>query len=143
MLNTYQALILADSTHSLPFAILLLRAFMVSLPRSLTEAALMDGASHYRAFWDIVLPLCRNGLITAGLFCFLFAWSDFLFALTLSPKQKILPVTLGIYKFIGNHGTDWTSVMAAAVMASLPPIVLLLLGQRHITAGLMGGAVKE
>ena len=142
-LNTYQALILADASLSTPFAILLLRAFMVSLPKTLTEAALVDGTGYWGAFLRVILPLSRNGIVTAGLFCFLFAWSDFLYALTLSTKQKIVPITLSIYQFIGTHGTDWTSVMATAVMASIPPIMLLLLGQRHITAGLMGGSVKE
>jgi len=143
LLNTYLALVLADSTLSVPFAILLLRAFMVSLPRTLTEAALCDGTGYWGAFLRVVLPLSRNGLITAGLFCFLFAWSDFLFALTLSTKQKIVPITLGIYQFIGTHNTDWPSVMATAVLASLPPIALLLFGQRYVTAGLTGGAIKE
>lgn len=142
-LNTYQALILADTSLSAPFAILLLRAFMVSLPRTLTEAALVDGTGYWGAFFRVIIPLSRNGLVTAGLFCFLFAWSDFLYALTLSTKQKIVPITLSIYQFIGTHGTDWTSLMATAVLASIPPIVLLLLGQRQITAGLTGGAVKE
>jgi multiple sugar transport system permease protein len=142
-LNTWQALVLADASHSCAFAILLVRAFMVTLPRTLTEAALVDGASYWGAFFRVVLPLSRNGLVTAGLFCFLFAWSDFLYSLTISTKQKIVPVTLSLYQFIGNHGTNWTDVMATAVLASIPPIVLLLLGQRQIAAGLMGGAVKE
>ena len=142
-LNTYQALILSDASLSTPFAILLIRAFMESLPRSLTEAALVDGAGYWGAFFRVILPLSRNGLITAGLFCFLFAWSDFLYALTMSTKQKIVPITLGIYQYIGTHQTDWNAIMATAVLASLPPVVLLLLGQRHITAGLTGGAVKE
>jgi multiple sugar transport system permease protein len=143
LLNTYLALVLADSTLSVPFAILLLRAFMMSLPRTLTEAALCDGTGYWGAFLRIILPLSRNGLVTAGLFCFLFAWSDFLFALTLSTKQKIVPITLGIYQFIGTHNTDWPSVMATAVLASIPPIALLLFGQGYITAGLTGGAIKE
>jgi multiple sugar transport system permease protein len=143
LLNTYLALVLADSTLSVPFAILLLRAFMVSLPRTLTEAALCDGTGYWGAFLRIILPLSRNGLVTAGLFCFLFAWSDFLFALTLSTKQKIVPITLGIYQFIGTHNTDWPSVMATAVLASIPPIALLLFGQGYIAAGLTGGAIKE
>lgn len=143
LLNSYSGLILADSTMGVPFAILILRAFMVSLPRSLIEAALCDGTGYWGALFRIVLPLSRNGLITAGLFCFLFAWSDFIFALTMGTKQKIVPITLGIYQYIGTHGTDWNAIMATAVLASIPPIVLLLIGQRHITAGLTGGAVKE
>ncbi len=143
LLNTHLGLILADATMGVPFAILILRAFMVSLPRTLIEAALVDGATHWDAFTKIILPLSRNGLITSGLFCFLFAWSDFLFALTMGTQGKIVPITLGIYKYIGNENTSWNSIMAAAVLASIPPIVLLLAGQRYITAGLVGGAVKE
>ena len=143
LLNSYVGLILADSTMGVPFAILILRAFMVSLPRSLVEAALCDGTGHWGAFFRIVLPLSRNGLITSAVFCFLFAWSDFIFALTMETKQKIVPITLGIYQYIGTHQTDWNAIMATAVLASIPPILLLLIGQRRITAGLTGGAVKE
>ncbi len=143
LLNSFLGLILADSTMGVPFAILILRAFMVTLPRSLIEAALVDGAGHWGAFWRIVLPLSRNGLITSGLFAFLFAWSDFVFALTMGTQQKIVPITLGIYNYIGSENVNWNAIMATAVLASIPPIALLLLGQRQITAGLTGGAVKE
>jgi multiple sugar transport system permease protein len=78
LLDTYYGLILADSTMGVPFAILILRAFMASLPRTLVEAALCDGLGYWGVFFHIVLPLSRNGLITSGLFCFLFAWSDFI-----------------------------------------------------------------
>jgi multiple sugar transport system permease protein len=143
LLNTHIGLILADATMGVPFAILILRAFMVSLPRTLIEAALVDGATHWDAFTRIILPLSRNGLITSGLFCFLFAWSDFIFALTMGTEGDITPITLGIYKYIGNENTSWSSIMAAAVLAAIPPVVLLLAGQRYIAAGLVGGAVKE
>jgi multiple sugar transport system permease protein len=143
LLNTHVGLILADATMGVPFAILILRAFMVSLPRTLIEAALVDGATHWDAFTRIILPLSRNGLITSGLFCFLFAWSDFIFALTMGTEGDITPITLGIYKYIGNENTSWSSIMAAAVLAAIPPVVLLLAGQRYIAAGLVGGAVKE
>jgi multiple sugar transport system permease protein len=143
LLNTHLGLILADSTMGVPFAILILRAFMVSLPRTLVEAALVDGATHWHAFRWVILPMSRNGLITSGLFCFLFAWSDFLFALTMGTERKIVPITLGIYQYIGSENVDWNNIMATAVLASIPPVVLLLAGQRYITAGLTGGAVKE
>jgi multiple sugar transport system permease protein len=143
LLNTYTGLILADSTMGVPFAILILRAFMLSLPRSLVEAALCDGTNYWGAFRHIILPLSRNGLITSGLFCFLFAWSDFIFALTMNTQAKIVPITLGIYNYIGTENVDWNAIMATAVMASIPPLLLLLLGQRFISAGLTSGAVKE
>ena len=98
--------------------------------------------SRLRTFFSIVLPLSRNALITAALFSFLFAWSDFLFALTLSSSSEAKPVTLGIYQFIGGYVADWGSVMATATMASLPAAVLLVVAQKYVAAGATGGAVK-
>ena len=142
MLNTIPGLILADSTHAIPFAILILRAFMIGIPPSLVEAARVDGAGLVRAFISIVLPISRNSLITAGLFSFLFSWSDFLFALTLTTKPDVRPVTLGIYQYLGSEVSNWSAVMATAVLSSLPAIVLLLIAQKYIAAGATGGAVK-
>ncbi|MGX5716564.1 carbohydrate ABC transporter permease [Arthrobacter sp. MAHUQ-56] len=142
MLNTIPGLILADSTHAIPFAILILRAFMIGIPPSLVEAARVDGAGLVRAFVSIVLPISRNSLITAGLFSFLFSWSDFLFALTLTTKPDVRPVTLGIYQYLGSEVSNWSAVMATAVLSSLPAIVLLLIAQKYIAAGATGGAVK-
>ena len=82
-----------------------------------------------------MLPISVNSLITAGLFTFLFTWSDFLFALTLTTTQDVQPITLGIYQYIGTFTSDWSTVMAAAVMASIPAIVLLLAAQKFIAAG--------
>jgi multiple sugar transport system permease protein len=142
LLNSIPGLILADSAHGVPFAILIIRAFMNGMPASVIEAARVDGAGHVRAFWSIVLPLSRNSLITAGLFTFLFAWSDFLFALTLTTTEAVRPVTLGIFQYIGAYVNDWSSVMATAVLASIPAIVLLVAAQKYIAAGTTGGAVK-
>ncbi|WP_315967733.1 carbohydrate ABC transporter permease [Pseudarthrobacter equi] len=142
LLNSIPGLILADSTHSVPFAILILRAFMIGIPPSLVEAARVDGAGLIRAFLSIVIPISRNSLITAGLFSFLFSWSDFLFALTLTTTQAVRPVTLGIYQYLGSEISNWSAVMATAVLSSLPAIVLLLIAQKYIAAGATGGAVK-
>ena len=142
LLNSIPGLILADSTHSVPFAILILRAFMIGIPPSLVEAARVDGAGQIRAFVSIIVPISRNSLITAGLFSFLFSWSDFLFALTLTTTQDVRPVTLGIYQYLGSEISNWSAVMATAVLSSLPAIVLLLIAQKYIAAGATGGAVK-
>jgi multiple sugar transport system permease protein len=102
----------------------------------------VDGAGQVRAFWSVVLPMSRNALITAGLFTFLFAWGDFLFALTLTTTENVRPVTLGLYQYSGAHVTDWSPIMATAVLSSLPAIALLVLAQRYVAAGVTGGAVK-
>jgi multiple sugar transport system permease protein len=142
LLNSIPGLILADSTAGIPFAILIVRAFMTNIPPSIIEAGRVDGAGHLRAFVSIVLPMSRNALITAALFSFLFAWADFLFALTLTTTENVRPVTLGLYTYIGTYVNDWSSVMATAVLASIPAIVLLVVAQRYVAAGTTAGAVK-
>jgi multiple sugar transport system permease protein len=142
LLNSYGGLILADSAAQIPFAIILIRAFMSSIPPSLVEAALVDGANNFRAFISIVVPISKNAIVTAALFTFLGAWGDFLFALTLTSTPEVRPITLGIYNYISANVQQWGPVMATAVLASLPAAVLLIFAQRYIAAGALGGAVK-
>ncbi|WP_442864705.1 carbohydrate ABC transporter permease [Arthrobacter sp. HY1533] len=142
LLNSIPGLVLADASHAIPFAILIMRASMMSIPASIIEAARVDGAGQLRAFVSIAMPIAKNALITAGLFAFLFAWSDFLFALTLTTTDEVRPVTLGIYQYLGTQVSNWGAVMATAVLSSLPAIVLLVVAQKYIAAGATGGAVK-
>jgi multiple sugar transport system permease protein len=143
LVDNYLGLILADSTATIPFAILVLRAFMVGIPKELSEAARVDGAGYWRTFRAIIVPVSRNAMVTAGLFSFLFAWADFLFAVTLTTGQTIEPITVGIYRFVGNQTADWNGIMATAVLASIPAAVLLVIAQRYVVAGVTGGAIKE
>ncbi|MCS0600044.1 carbohydrate ABC transporter permease [Streptomyces sp. LP11] len=141
LLNSYGGLILADSTAGVPFAIIVLRAAMASIPREVIEAARVDGAGQLRVFASIVLPVSRNALITSGLFAFLFAWSDFLFALTLNTTETVRPITLGLYDYVGAHSNQWNAIMATAVLAAVPAAALLVAAQRHVTAGITDGAL--
>ncbi|MDA8437906.1 MAG: carbohydrate ABC transporter permease [Propionibacterium sp.] len=142
LLNSYLGLILADTAAQVPFAIILIRAFMASIPPSLVEAALVDGANDVRAFVFIVVPISKNAIVTAALFTFLGAWGDFLFALTLTSTPAVRPITLGIYNYLGANVQEWGPVMATAVLASIPASVLLILAQKYISAGALGGAIK-
>ncbi|MEU2224961.1 carbohydrate ABC transporter permease [Streptomyces sp. NPDC018347] len=142
LVNSYLGLMLADASLGIPFSIVLMRSFMVSLPGEVLEAAQLDGAGRLRTFLRVVLPMSRNSLITSGLFAFLFSWSDFMFALTLNTTDDVKPVTLGIYQYIGAHVGDWGSVMAASVLSAAPAAVLLVLAQKYIAAGITGGSVK-
>jgi multiple sugar transport system permease protein len=142
LLNSIPGLILADSALAIPFAILILRAYMLTLPRSIMEAARVDGAGPLRVFVSVVLPVSRNAIITAALFSFLFAWGDFLFALTLTTGDNVRPLTVGLYLYVGTYVNDWSAAMATAVMASIPAIVLLVIAQKYIAAGTTAGAVK-
>lgn len=143
LLNTYPGLILADATASIPLAVILLRAYMSSIPDSLLEAADLDGAGELRKFFQIVLPLSRNSIVTASLFAFLFSWGDFLNARSLTTGNSIVPFTLGLYRFIGSQTTDWNSIMATAVIASIPAAFLLIFAQKYVSAGVTAGAVKD
>jgi multiple sugar transport system permease protein len=142
LLNSIPGLVVANSTAAIPFAILIMRSFMIGVPPSIVEAARVDGAGLFRSFISIVVPISRNSLITAGLFTFLFAWGDFLFALTLTTTDDIRPVTLGIYNYLGTQVSNWSAVMATAVLSAIPAIVLLVVAQKYIAAGATGGAVK-
>lgn len=142
LLNTVFALILADSTLAIPFAVLILRAFMIGVPHELLEASYVDGASPLKSLLLVVIPVSRNALITAGLFSFLFAWGDFLFGLTLTTNNSSTPVTVGVFNFIGAYTADWNVVMATGVIAAIPAGILLVVAQRYVAAGITGGAVK-
>lgn len=144
MLDTLWGLILADSTIAVPFAVMLLTSYMVSMPKSLIEAAAIDGASHWSIFTKIVIPLSRNSIVTTALFAFLWAWSDFMFASTLdSGGGKLRPITMGIYDYIGAQNQEWGPMMATAVVASIPTAVLLIVAQKYVAAGVTAGAIKD
>lgn len=142
LLNSYLGLMIADSTYGVPFAILIIRAFMLGLPRELLEAAYVDGAGTVGTFLRIVVPLSRPAILSAGLFAFLFAWGDFLFALTLTTNNSITPISLGVYSYLGLHTEQWPDLMAAAVFAAVPSGVLLVVAQRWIRGGLATSGLK-
>lgn len=141
LLNSRLGLILADSTYAVPFVVLVLRAYMGSIPRDLYDAASVDGAGALRTFVSIGLPLAVPGIITAGLFSFLFGWGDFLFAFTLT-TGKAQPLTLGLFKFVGTYGSDWGPIMATVVLAAIPSGLMLLFAQRWVVGGIRAGALK-
>lgn len=141
IINWYLGVILADSAAAVPFAIIVMRAFMLGIPKEMWEAATVDGAGHWTTFTAIILPISRTAIITAALFSFLTGWGDFMMALILKPDPR--PITVGIYYFIGSYSTQWPSVMATAMFAAIPAIILLASAQRYIAAGITAGAVKE
>lgn len=144
LLNSIGGLIIADSSAGVPFAILILTASMSDFPRELREAAYIDGANEWRTLFSVVIPPLRTALISAGLFSFLFAWGDFLWALTLNTNGSVVPLTISIYDFFANNAlVNWGAVMATGVVATIPGLVLLVVAQRYVAAGLTSGAVKD
>jgi N,N'-diacetylchitobiose transport system permease protein len=127
----------------LPFTIWTLRGFVGGVPLELEEAALVDGASRFGAFMRVTLPLVAPGLVATGIFAFILAWNEFIFALVLMnrPETQTAPVWLQAFNE-GARGTDWGGVMAGSTVMALPVVIFFLIVQRKVTAGLTAGAVK-
>jgi trehalose/maltose transport system permease protein len=137
------ALIITYLTFTLPFTVWVLTNFFRAMPGELEEAALVDGASPFRTFWEILLPLALPGLVTTGLLAFIQAWNEFLYSLTFT-LQRARTVQPAIASFSGNTQYDvpWGNIMAASVLVTIPLVVLVLVFQRKILGGLTAGAVK-
>jgi multiple sugar transport system permease protein len=142
LLDSYPGLVLADASYAVPFSVLVLRAFMLGLPEDVLQAARVDGASEWRAFIRVVLPMSRSAIITVAVFAFLNGWGDFIFALTLLSGNTFEPITLGIFNYIGEYQTTLGAAMALCVVGLLPAAMVLIAAQRYIAAGLTVGSVK-
>jgi multiple sugar transport system permease protein len=142
LLNSYVGLTLADSTYAVPLMVVLIRAYLVSLPQEVLEAARVDGCGELRCLWSVIVPIAAPGIVTASLFGFLGAWGDFLFAVTLNSGGSVQPVTLGLYKFVGSYTTSWGPIMATVVLAAIPAAIVLAVAQKWVRGGLRAGALK-
>jgi multiple sugar transport system permease protein len=142
LLNTYAALILAYSSFALPFSVWMLIGFFRSIPREIDEAATMDGATVLQTFWRVVLPLARPGLVAVALFTFLIAWNSYVWALVLTTDASMFVLSVGIANMVGEYRVQWNELMAAAVIAAVPVMVLYSLLERHLVNAITAGAVK-
>ncbi|MFN3979805.1 MAG: carbohydrate ABC transporter permease [Caldilinea sp.] len=141
LVDTYTSLILTHMLVGLPFIVWVMVPFFESIPRELTEAAVVDGASAVRAFVSVVLPLSGPGIVTASILSFVFSWNNFMFSIVLaSSRTRTVPVA--IYNFISYAQIDWGGLMAAAVVITLPVLVLAIVTQRYVIRGLTAGAIK-
>ena len=142
--NTRIGLIIPYLTFALPLAIYILTSFFKEIPKDLEEAALVDGATHFQAFRKVVVPLAAPGLATAGILTFIAAWNEFLLATTLTSSKSARTVPAAIAFFTGSTEFEQPlgTISAASVVISIPLIILVLLFQKRIVAGLTAGAVK-
>ncbi|MDV4156757.1 carbohydrate ABC transporter permease [Rhizobium ruizarguesonis] len=141
ILDTHFALILANATAAIPFAVWMLTSYVGAIPRSLDEAAMTDGCTRLTALRRVVLPLMMPGIISTGIYIFITAWNEYLYALTLGGKN-VRPVTVAIQTLIGEYQIEWGLLAAGAVVGALPATLLFLLVQRRLIGGLTQGAVK-
>jgi len=142
LVNTHLALVLSYTTFCLPFCLWLLRAFFQSVPLELEEAALVDGAHRGRAVWHVVLPLALPGIIAAGIFTFILAWNDFLFALVLISSDELKTLPVGVNDLFNATIVDWGMIMAAGVMITLPTVGFFAGVQRYLIRGWGSGGLK-
>lgn len=140
--NTYVALIIPDLVISIPLTIWFLVSFFRDLPPDLEEAARVDGASRLRALWHVIIPLTAPGVFASAILSFIAVWNDFLFGLTLTSDENAQPVTVAITRFNGEHTIPWGEIAAAAVIVTIPLVIMVLILQRRIVSGLTAGAVK-
>jgi trehalose/maltose transport system permease protein len=140
------ALVLSYMIFTLPFTVWVLTQFVRALPKDLEEAAYIDGATPFQTFYKVILPLIAPGLVTTGLLAFIAAWNEFLYAISFIQSTDKYTVPLAIVNFTGKSGSTfevpWGQIMAATILVTLPLVVLTLLLQRRILAGLTAGAVK-
>jgi multiple sugar transport system permease protein len=141
ILDTHFGLILANATVAIPFAVWMLTSYIGAIPKSLDEAAMTDGCSRLTALRKIVLPLTIPGIISTGIYIFITAWNEYLYALTLGGRN-VRPVTVAIQTLIGEYQIEWGLLAAGAVVGAMPATILFLLVQRRLIGGLTQGAVK-
>jgi trehalose/maltose transport system permease protein len=140
IINTYWAVIIPDVLLALPLTVYLLVAYFRELPLSLEEAAKVDGATTWQAFWRVTIPLSMPGVVTTGLLTFIFAWNEFLFANTFTLDPTVQPATVLIPNFATIYTTDYGAQAAAAIVLTLPLVLLVLFFQKKIVSGLTAGA---
>lgn len=140
--NTYIGLIIPDLVITLPITVWFLNSFFRDLPGDLEEAARVDGCSRLGALWRIILPLTAPGFFAAAILSFIAVWNDFLFGLSLTTDESAQPVTVAISRFNGEHVIAYGQLAAAAIVVTIPLVIMVLLLQRRIVSGLTAGAVK-
>jgi multiple sugar transport system permease protein len=142
ILDSTFSVILADSALLIPFATMLLRPFFRSVPPSLEEAGLIDGAGPVRTFWSIALPVARNGVFTVGTLIFLLAWGEFLYSVNFFLTPSKYPLSALLAMQVSAFGINWPGLMALAVLTSIPILIVFILTYRLLRDGLTVGAVK-
>ncbi|KAA3515345.1 carbohydrate ABC transporter permease [Agrobacterium rosae] len=136
------AVILAIAAKSMPFFVVLVRATFMAVPMELEEAALVDGNSRIGAFFNIVLPLARNGILVSAILIFMQAFGEFVYSKSMIQNVELQPASVGLNSFMGPNTSEWNNIMAYATMYVTPILAIFVLLQRRIVSGLTSGALK-
>lgn len=142
LINNFTSLIISYTAITLPFSIYLLLGYFDTIPRELDEAAKVDGATTLGTIFRIIMPVAWPGVVVVGIYAFVAAWDEFLFALTLMTSEEHKTVPVGLASFFGEYTTQWNLVMTASVISTLPTLILFMIMQRRLVSDLAAGAVK-
>jgi ABC-type glycerol-3-phosphate transport system permease component len=142
LINSYAGMIFCYTAFTIPFSVYMLTGYLATVPKSLDEAALIDGATRLQIVWRIVFPIMLPGIVATATYAFLLCWTEYLFALAFLTQTAMKTIPLGLYQFFGDDRIDWGAVMAASAIATLPTVILFLPLQSRLATGLATGAVK-
>ncbi len=142
LIDTQLSLIIVNAVFTLAFAIWMMNGYFATIPKEIEEAALIDGCSRWQTMMRITLPIAMPGIVTVIIYTFISAWNEFMFALTFINSTDKRPLTVGLYNFVGRWQVSWQYLMAAALLAILPVILLFMVIEKQLVQGLAGGAVK-
>ncbi|WP_176085315.1 carbohydrate ABC transporter permease [Martelella sp. HB161492] len=141
LIDTHLALIIANSTVAIPFSVWMMTSYINGIPKSLDEAAMTDGCTRLGALRRVVLPLCMPGIIATGIYIFITAWNEYLYALTLGGSH-VRPITVAIQTLIGEYEVQWGLLTAGGIVGAMPATILFLIVQKRLISGMTQGAVK-
>ena len=143
LFDSYPGLILTYMVFPLPYAIIMMTGYFNTLPRELDEAVKVDGGSPWTALWRVLVPISVPGLVSVGIYTFMIAWNEYLFALTLTKSVEMRTVPIGIQLLMGQHSYEWNQMMSMSILGCIPVLLLFLFFQRYFIGGMTAGAVKN
>jgi len=142
LVNSYLSVILAETTFASPYCIWVLSEFFKTIPVEIEEAAIVDGATRFRIFRSIMLPLTAPALVALATYAFIFAWNEFLYVLVLINSNRLFTIPVGLSWYLNQDSIPWGMMMAESTLFSIPPIIFYYVFQRYMVSGLAMGAVK-
>jgi len=142
LLDTYQGLIFTYLVFTIPLTTWILRGFFAAIPSELEEVAMLDGCTRFQALVKVIIPVSIPAIIATGLYCFIVAWEEFIFALSFTNSYRVKTLPIGISDFVGQFGVDWGAIMASSVIVSLPIIILFMLFYRQFISTFTEGMMK-
>lgn len=143
MLNNHLSMLFVYTAITIPFSVYLLVGYLEGVPRSLDEAAIIDGCSRFQAIWLVIFPIMLPGIVATATYAFMLCWTEYLFALAFLTKTQLKTMPLALYAFFGEDTSEWGKIMAASALTTAPTLLLFLPLQTRLTSGLAAGSVKQ